>query len=253
MQYEIKQFGKFKYVEEGEGEPLILLHGLFGALSNFMDLVDYFKNTHKVIIPMLPLYDLTVLDTSVSGLAKHVQKFIDARGLNQVHLLGNSLGGHIGLVYTLNQQAKVKTITLTGSSGLFENGMGETYPKRGDYDYIRKKTELTFYDPQVASKELVDEVYSIVNNRLKALKVIQLARSAIKHNLGDELKDIKVPTCLIWGKNDTITPPMVAEEFHKLIPNSEVHWIDKCGHAPMMEVPGEFNTILAAFLAKHKG
>lgn len=253
MQYEIRHFGKFKYVEEGEGEPLVLLHGLFGALSNFKDLVDHFKQTHRVIIPMLPLFDLSLLDTTVAGLAKHVQKFIDARGLDNVHLLGNSLGGHVGLVYTLKHQDKVKTITLTGSSGLFENGMGETYPKRGDYDYIRKKTELTFYDPSVATKELVDEVYSIVNNRLKALKIISLARSAIKHNLGEELNDIKVPTCLIWGKNDTITPPMVAEEFHKLMPASEVHWIDKCGHAPMMEVPGEFNVILDAFLAKHKG
>jgi 2-hydroxy-6-oxonona-2,4-dienedioate hydrolase len=253
MQYEIKHFGKFKYVEEGEGEPLILLHGLFGALSNFKDLVDHFKLTHKVIIPMLPLFDLSLLDTSVSGLAKHVQKFIDARGLDQVHLLGNSLGGHVGLVYTLGNQSKVKTITLTGSSGLFEHGMGETYPKRGDYDYIRKKTELTFYDPNTATKELVDEVYGIVNNRLKALKIISLARSAIKHNLGDELNTITVPTCLIWGLNDTITPPMVAEEFQKLIPNSEVHWIDKCGHAPMMEVPGEFNKILDGFLARHKG
>jgi 2-hydroxy-6-oxonona-2,4-dienedioate hydrolase len=194
-----------------------------------------------------------LLETSVSGLARYVQKFLDHRKLDKVHLLGNSLGGHIGLVYTLKHQERVKTITLTGSSGLFENGMGETYPKRGDYDYIKKKTELTFYDPNVATKELVDEVFSIVNNRLKALKIISLARSAIKHNLGDELQQVKTPTCLIWGKNDTITPPMVAEEFHKLLPNSELHWIDKCGHAAMMEVPTEFNTILDGFLEKHKG
>jgi 2-hydroxy-6-oxonona-2,4-dienedioate hydrolase len=253
MQYEIKNLGKFKYVEEGEGEPLVLLHGLFGALSNFKDLVDHFKLTHKVIIPMLPLFDLSLLETSVNGLAKHVQRFIEARGLNNMHLLGNSLGGHIGLVYTLREQHKVKTIILTGSSGLFENGMGETYPKRGDYDFIRKKTEMTFYDPKVATTELVDEVYSIVNNRLKALKIISLAKSAIRHNLGDEINEIKVPTCLIWGRNDTITPPMVAEEFKALIPNSELHWIDKCGHAPMMEVPEEFNAIVDDFLARHKG
>lgn len=253
MEYEIKQTGKFKFVEEGAGEPLVLLHGLFGALSNFQDLVNHFKKTHKVIIPLLPLYDLNILDTSVSGLAKHVQKFIDAKGLRDVHLLGNSLGGHVGLVYTLKHQHLVKTLTLTGSSGLFENGMGETYPKRGDYEYMRKKTELTFYDPKIATKELVDEVYSIVNNRLKVIKIISLARSAIKHNLGNELKDIKVPVCLIWGKNDTITPPMVAEEFHSLLSNSELHWIDRCGHAPMMEVPGEFNIILDKFLSEHKG
>ena len=253
MEYEIQHLGKFKFVEEGEGEPLVLLHGLFGALSNFKDLVEHFRKTHKVIIPILPLYELNLLETSVAGLAKHVTKFIEAKGLTKVHLMGNSLGGHIGLVYALKNQNNIKTITLTGSSGLFENGMGETYPKRGDYEYIRKKTELTFYDPKVASKELVDEVYGIVNNRLKALKIISLARSAIKHNLGDELQDIRVPVCLIWGKNDTITPPMVAEEFHKLLPTSEVHWIDKCGHAPMMEVPAEFNQILGDFLQRHKG
>ncbi len=252
MEYEIKHSGKFKYVAEGNGEPLILLHGLFGALSNFKDLVDHFKHSYRVIIPLLPLYDLSLLDTSVSGLAKHVTKFIEHEKLSNFHLLGNSLGGHIGLVYTLKHQNLVKSITLTGSSGLFENGMGETYPKRGDYNYVQKKTELTFYDPKVATKELVDEVFHIINNRLKALKIIALARSAIKHNLGDELQEIKIPVCLIWGKNDTITPPMVAEEFHKLLPTSELHWIDKCGHAPMMEVPAEFNTILTTFLGKHK-
>ena len=253
MEYEIRHSGKFKYVEEGTGEPLVLLHGLFGALSNFKDLVDHFKNTHRVIIPLLPLYDLTLIETSVSGLSRYVAKFIEQQNLTNIHLLGNSLGGHIGLVYTLKHLNIVKSITLTGSSGLFENGMGETYPKRGDYNYVKTKTELTFYDPNVATKELVDEVFSIVNNRIKALKIIALARSAIRHNLGDELQEIKMPACLIWGKNDTITPPMVAEEFHKLLPNSELHWIDKCGHAPMMEVPVEFNEILSSFLAKCKG
>lgn len=252
MELQVQTLGKFKFVEEGEGEPLILLHGLFGALSNFKDLFDYFKNKYKVIIPMLPLFELG-LDTGVGALAKYVQRFIDSRGFEKVHLMGNSLGGHIGLIYTLAHADKVKTLTLTGSSGLFENGMGETYPKRGDYEFIRKKTELTFYDPAVATKDLVDEIYDIVNNRLKAIKIIALAKSAIRNNLSDELREIKVPTCLIWGKNDTITPPMVAEEFRQLLPNSELHWIDKCGHAPMMEVPGEFNEILSGFLSKHSG
>ncbi len=251
MQYEIRQSGKFQFVEEGTGEPLVLLHGLFGALSNFRDLVEHFRKTHRVIIPMLPLFDLGLLDTTVGGLAKFVTRFIESRGLGRVHLLGNSLGGHVALVYTLKNPGKVATLTLTGSSGLFENGMGETYPKRGDYEYIRNKTALTFYDPAMATKELVDEVYGITNNRVKVLKIIALAKSAIRHNLGDELQDIKAPTCLIWGKNDTITPPMVAEEFKKLIPNAELHWIDKCGHAPMMEVPQEFNKILSDFLSRH--
>jgi pimeloyl-ACP methyl ester carboxylesterase len=248
MEYEIKKEGKFDYVEVGEGEPLMLLHGLFGALSNFSDLIEHFKHTHKVIVPILPLYDLDLLHTTVKGLAKYVQQFIDHKGYNQIHLLGNSLGGHVGLVYILSHPEKIKTLILTGSSGLFENAMGDSYPKRGDYEYIRAKTAETFYDPAVATKELVDEVFEITNSRIKVIKIIALAKSAIRHNLGDELGQIKVPTLLIWGKNDKVTPPFVAEDFHKLIPNSELAFIDQCGHAPMMEVPVAFNQILEKFL-----
>ncbi len=250
MEYEIKQLDKFKFIEEGDGEPLVLLHGLFGALSNFKPLIEYFRHHYKVVVPMLPLLEMDILHTSVGGLAKFVNKFLDAKDYQGVHLLGNSLGGHVGLVHVLKHPERIKSLILTGSSGLFENGMGDSYPKRGDYEYIKKKTELTFYDPNTATKELVDEVYGIVNNRLKAIKIIALAKSAIRNNLGEELKEVKLPTLLIWGNNDTITPPFVAKEFNKLIPNSELHFVDKCGHAPMMEVPDEFNAILHKFLKK---
>ena len=250
MQYEIKEHNKFKFIEEGQGEPLVLLHGLFGALSNFKDLIEYFKQHYKVVVPMLPLFDLDILHTSVGGLAKYVNRFLELKDYKNIHLLGNSLGGHVALVYLLKHPERVKSLTLTGSSGLFENGMGDTYPKRGDYDYIRTKTEVTFYDPKMATKELVDEVFSITNNRLKVIKIIALAKSAIRNNLGEELNNIQQPTLLIWGNNDTITPPFVAREFQRLIPNSELHFIDKCGHAPMMEVPEEFNVILHKFLKK---
>ncbi|HYC39856.1 MAG TPA: alpha/beta fold hydrolase [Chitinophagaceae bacterium] len=250
MQYEIRQHEKFKFVEEGTGEPLILLHGLFGALSNFEKLIEYFRRHNKVVVPMLPLLEMDILHTSVSGLAKFVHKFIEARGYRDVHLLGNSLGGHVALLHVLKHPERIKSLILTGSSGLFESGMGDSYPKRGDYEYIKKKTELTFYDPKIATKDLVDEVYSITNNRLKAVKIIALAKSAIRNNLNEELSQIKQPTLLVWGANDAVTPPFVAREFHRLIPNSELHFIDKCGHAPMMEVPDEFNSILHKFLKK---
>lgn len=252
MNYTIKEDGKFKFIEEGEGEVLMLLHGLFGALSNFSDLIEYFKQSHRVVVPVLPLLELDLLHTSVGGLEKFVNKFIDQRGYSNIHLMGNSLGGHVALVHVLKNPSKIKSLILTGSSGLFENGMGDSYPKRGDKEYIRHKTSLTFYNPALATEELVNEVFEITNNRLKVIKIIALAKSAIRNNLGEELNQIKKPTCLIWGNNDTITPPFVGEEFHKLIPNSELHFINKCGHAPMMEVPVEFNAILDDFLKRQQ-
>jgi pimeloyl-ACP methyl ester carboxylesterase len=248
MEYEIIKDGKFNYLEVGQGETLMLCHGLFGALSNFSDLIEKFRHTHKVVVPILPLFDLDILHTTVSGLEKHIASFIEHKNYTNIHLLGNSLGGHVALVYVLKHPERVKSLTLTGSSGLFENAMGDSYPKRGDYEYIKNKTAQTFYDPAVATPELVDEVFEITKNRIKVIKIIALAKSAIRHNLGEELNQIQQPTLLIWGKNDIVTPPFVAEEFKKLIPNSQLHFIDKCGHAPMMEVPVEFNSILEKFL-----
>jgi 2-hydroxy-6-oxonona-2,4-dienedioate hydrolase len=250
MSYQIRQEGKFRFIEEGEGEPLLMLHGLFGALSNFQGLINYFVQHNKVIVPMLPLFELDLLHSTVGGLEKFLYKFIEHKDYRNIHLLGNSLGGHVALLHVLKHPERIKSLILTGSSGLFENGMGDTYPKRGDYEYIKKKTSLTFYDPEIATKELVDEVFEIVNNRIKAIKIISLAKSAIRNNLGEEISQIKQPTLLVWGNNDTVTPPFVAREFNRLIPNSELHFIDKCGHAPMMEVPDEFNRILHLFLQK---
>lgn len=250
MQYEVKQDGKFKFIEEGEGEVILLLYGLFGDLKNFYALIEHFRKSYKVVAPVLPLLDLDLLHTSVGGLQKYVHKFVEHRKYKDIHLLGNSLGGHVALVYALKHPENIRSLILTGSSGLFESGMGDTYPKRGDKEYIRKKTSLTFYDPALATDELVNEVFEITNNRLKAIKIIALAKSAIRNNLGEELTRIKQPVCLVWGNNDTITPPFVAKEFQKFMPQSELHFIDKCGHAPMMEVPGEFCIIMEGFLAK---
>jgi 2-hydroxy-6-oxonona-2,4-dienedioate hydrolase len=226
----------------------MLLHGLFGALSNFYDIIEGFKKTHKVVIPILPLYDLPIEETTVGGYVNYVERFVAYKGYQKVIVLGNSLGGHIALIYALANPDKIKGVVLTGSSGLFESAMGDSYPKRGDYDYIKKKAELTFYDPKFASKELVDELFDIVNDRAKVIRVLATAKSAIRQNLAEEVAKISAPTLLIWGNNDTITPPFVGEEFHKLIPNSQLFFIDKCGHAPMMEQPEEFNRYLGKFL-----
>lgn len=246
----LKTDGNFQYIEEGQGEPLVLLHGLFGGLSNFTDVIEHFSPNYRVIIPQLPIYTLPVLNTNIPALSKFLHEFLKLKNLSQVSLLGNSLGGHIGLVYSSQQPQMVKRLILTGSSGLYENAFGGTTPRKGDKEYLRKKIEVTFYDASLATDELVDECYNIVNDRTKLIRILSLAKSAIRHNMAKDLPDLKMKTCLIWGKQDNITPPDVANEFNRLIPNSELFWIDQCGHAPMMEHPQEFNRILAEWLTK---
>ncbi|MGB6151325.1 MAG: alpha/beta hydrolase [Pricia sp.] len=251
MEKKIIEEGKYRYTEKGEGTPIIVLHGLMGGLSNFHGVTDHFpKKGYKILLPELPIYGMPMLKTNVKQFAKFVEEFIEFKGLKDVILLGNSLGGHIGLLHTKMYPDKVKALVITGSSGLYESAMGDGYPRRGDYDFIQKKAENVFYDPKVATKEIVDEVFATVNDRNKILKTLAIAKSAIRHNMADDLPAMQTPTCIIWGKNDTVTPPDVADLFNELLPDSELFWIDKCGHAPMMEHPDEFNTVLDAWLEK---
>lgn len=249
MDYPVIEEGGFKYIEtKGGAQNLLLLHGLFGALSNFTGILQHFGSTYNVVVPILPIFDMPFRKLSVSGLVDHVSAFVEKKGFSKVHVLGNSLGGHISLLYALANPERIASITLTGSSGLFESAMGSTFPKRGDYDYIKKKAEDTFYDPSVATKELVDEIFDIVNDRNKAIRVVATAKSAIRHNLRERLQAITAPTLLIWGKEDQVTPAFVGEEFHERIKNSKLFLLEKCGHAPMMEHPEVFNHHLSEFL-----
>ncbi|AKP71317.1 alpha/beta fold family hydrolase [Riemerella anatipestifer] len=222
-----------------------------GGLSNFDDMVKFFSEKgYKVYVPELPIYDLPVLNTNLTAISKFVAKFIKEEVKEPVTIVGNSMGGHIGLILTLSKPELVKNLVLTGSSGLYEKSFGDSFPRKGDKEYIRKKTQEVFYDPAVATDQLVDEVFSVVNDRMKGIKTVMLARSAIKHNMIKDLPKITCPTCIIWGKQDNVTPPEVAVDMHKYIPNSDLYWIDKCGHAAMMEKPQEFNEILLSWLKK---
>jgi pimeloyl-ACP methyl ester carboxylesterase len=249
MTKDLTKNGKFEYYESGEGTPILVLHGLMGGLSNFEGVTEFFpQQGYKVVVPILPLYSMSLLKTSVGTFAKFINEFIEHMGWKEVILLGNSLGGHIGLVTTKLYPEKVKALVITGSSGLYESAMGESYPKRGDYEYIKQKAEGVFYDPAVATKEIVDEVFETVNDRNKLIKTLAIAKSAIRHNMGKDLPKLSLPVCIIWGKQDNVTPPEVANEFHEKLPDSDLFWIDKCGHAAMMEHPDEFNTILHKWL-----
>ncbi len=244
----IKEEQSFEYIDEGQGEVLLLLHGLFGSLSNWEAIVDWFSKNYRVIIPLLPIYEMPISEAGLEGLVAHIKSFVKLKELQNITLMGNSLGGHLALIYALEEPGNVSRLVLTGSSGLFENSMGGSFPKRGNYDYIKERVQYTFYNPKIISEDYIREIFKTTNSIPKCMRIVAIAKSAQRNNMATEIVKIKVPTLLIWGLNDTITPPMVAHDFNRLIPNSKLRFIDKCCHAPMMEQPAKFNELLEEFL-----
>lgn len=232
----------------GEGEPVILLHGLFGSLCNWEHVAYEFTGTHRVLIPRLPFYTMPISSERLNDLVTYLENFIEEHRLDKVTLIGNSLGGHLAILYAWQNPSRVRKLVLAGSSGLFENSFGGTFPRVKDYEYIREKVSSTFYKREVVTPELVNEVFETVQSTAKTLRIIGLAKAAQRHNVASILSYINAPTLLIWGLQDVITPPEVALEFQEHLPQSEVVFLDHCGHVPMMEQPKLFNKYVREFL-----
>ena len=255
--FPVRQLDSFEYVDEGPTSdlpPVVLLHGMLGDLTNWNDTLRVLSdNDYRVVAPVLPVYEMSLKEASVPGLVSYVRAFLSQLSIDQAILVGNSLGGHVALLYALKYPDAVAALVLAGASGIYEINVGTSTPRRQDKEFIRERTELTFYDPVHATDELVDEMYDMVNDRSRVLRLIRIARSAEKEIVTEKLSGIDSPTLLVWGRDDEITPPDVAEEFYKRLPQAQLHFIDRCGHAPMIERPERFNAATLRFLRETFG
>jgi 2-hydroxy-6-oxonona-2,4-dienedioate hydrolase len=251
MNLNVASSGAFKYVDEGppHGLPVLLLHGMLGEIENWeRAAVHLATHGYRVLIPFLPVYELPIRETSVTGLVRYVRGFVEALDLGGVVVAGNSLGGHVALLYALAYPADVRALVLSGASGIYELELGSSTPRRRDRDFIRERAALTFHDPVHATDEIVDSMYDLLGDRSRVARLIKMARSAKDETVTDRLSSISKPTLLVWGMNDRITPPDVAHQFKSHMPAAELHFLRNCGHAPMVEHPRDFNRLMLDFL-----
>lgn len=253
--FESHHYNDFEYLKISKGKKdsdvLVFLHGMFGGLSNYDALVDYIDD-YTIYVPAIPLYEFKARELTFSNMAKWLHSFFEALEIENPILLGNSMGGHLALEYTVQQPENVKALILTGSSGLQERDFGSTFPRRNDRDYVRKQAAITFYDDDFVTEELMDEIMDVINDRSNLLNVLAIARETHEYSMEEYLPEIKQDVLLIWGEEDEITPPEVGRKFHQDLPNSQLKWISKCGHAPMMEHPEKFALYLNEFLTELK-
>jgi pimeloyl-ACP methyl ester carboxylesterase len=239
---------EFRWLERGRGEPVILLHGLMGQMHHWDAVLEGLDDGYRAIALTLPIFGRALGEASLGALARHVVAFMDALEMPRAIVGGNSLGGHVALRVALEHRDRVTGLLLTGSSGLFERGFSSGVPHRPDRRWVREKMEEVFFDPSLVTEGWVDEAHRVVTTPASAVRVLRLARDARRDNLEARLGLIRVPTLLVWGREDRITPPEVGERFRELIPGARLTYLARCGHAPMLEQPEEFADVVADWL-----
>ncbi len=223
---------------------------MFGKAGNWQECARQLSRRWRVFIPELPIFDMPAHETGIENLSEYLRRFMDRNDIGRALLAGNSLGGHIALQMGLRYPGRVSAMVLTGSSGLFERGFERNVPRRPTRDWLRTKIREVFYDECHVTEALVDEVNDTICDPRRAIQILRIAKSAKRDNLRHVLHRITCPVLLAWGADDNITPPSVAREFKEFLPNAELEFIPKCGHAPMMERPHEFTRIMEHFLEK---
>lgn len=236
-------------IDKGRGRPIVMLHGMFGHASNWQGTIDILSSKYRTIALELPYTELDKENCNVEYLSDHVLRFADSHGIDKATFMGNSLGGHIALDLAVKNKDRVDALVLTGSSGLSERGFEKDLEIHPSRPYVRKKVEAMFFSKDLATDELVESVYETLLDKKSKLKIVRLTKSAKDYNMKDLLHEIDCDTLLIWGRQDTITPPDIALQFEKKIKNVRLEFLDNCRHAPMMEHPKEFGRMVLEFLS----
>jgi pimeloyl-ACP methyl ester carboxylesterase len=239
----------FRWLERGEGEPVLFLHGLMGSMDQWDRTLEHLGGPAcRPMALALPVFEPWLAEATIEALADHVRGFLDALEIPRLVLGGNSLGGHVALRVALAVPERVTGLILTGSSGLFERSFARGVPHRPGAAFVREKMEEVFHDPALVTPDWVESVRRLVSTSASALRILRFARAARRDNVETRLGGLRAPTLLVWGRNDRITPPEVAERFRRGIADVELLYLSSCGHAPMLEWPDRFAAAVAWWL-----
>jgi pimeloyl-ACP methyl ester carboxylesterase len=242
-------------LEMGSGDRSVLfLHGLFGSPAHWTSIMEGLQEEYRLIAPQLPIDRAQNRRQegvkSISELTDMVEATIDHMGLERFVLCGNSLGGLIAIDLALRHPDRVVALVLAGSAGLYERSLTNGVKPKPTREFVRSVISDIFFDDAMITEALIDEWFQIIQDRDYARFILRISRATRDRCVEEELGQLKMPTMILWGREDQITPPEVAHQFQEKIPRSRLHFIDRCGHSPNVEQPAIFAEHLKGFLAE---
>ncbi len=244
---------KIHYVDEGQGETILMIHGFGGSHQNFQKITEKLKDHYRVIRVDLPGFGLSDFPKEKQNYATMYSSFIadftTALGLDSIYVMGNSMGGGVSWVYTLDHPKQVKGLVLLDAFGYDAKSIQKHVLRATRFSVFhlalkkglplflsRRAAQRCFENDDLISEKALTRTNRIWNAEGNIDALFALA-SFSEFPSDENIKKIQVPTLIIWGKQDNLIPAEHAARFHHDIKNSAVVVVDHCGHVPMMEQP----------------
>ena len=263
-------------IELGSGPPVVFIHGLSGSWQNWLEQLPVFARDHRVITFDLPGFGASQMPRekiTIRGYGRFVDTLLGELGVSSAAVVGNSMGGFIGIELAIRFPERVERLVLVSAAGL-------------SIEYLRNEralavlgaieNRLAAYSGWLASRSdalarrpgarrMIFGIVAKRPDRLPGPLVAEQVRGSGKpgflpaldaltdYPIRDRLGEIACPTLIVWGAEDKLVPARDADEFARLIPNSrKVVW-PETGHVAMIERPEAFNALVQAFLAEEPG
>ena len=242
-----------KVVEMGNGEKTVLfLHGLFSSPEHWRSVMERLADHYRVVAPQLPVDPQPGRRKhgikTISELSDQVAELVDTRQMDPVVICGNSLGGLVAVDLCARRSDFAKGLVLSGSAGLFEkNPIGGIRP-RPSKEFVRNTVNDIVHNKELVTDELVDDWHASICDRDYVRFILRVSRATRDRTVEHELSKLDLPTMIIWGEEDEITPPSTGREFQSRIKGSDLRFLSDCGHAPNWERPEAFADLLCDFL-----
>ncbi|MEC9373644.1 MAG: alpha/beta hydrolase [Planctomycetota bacterium] len=243
--------------EVGKGRPVVYLHGLLGLNEHWIPTARTLAHRARSIMLETPLLTLSGRLCSIQGVSQMLGALIEELVDEPAVIVGSSFGGHVALRIVLDRPSIASGLILVGSSGLYEADYEDEIEARmrmkdveirPSKEWMNRKVAELFHDPSTIPDGVVERVHAELSHRRAARAIVKLSRTSRRDHVGKQLDAVSIPSLVLWGRQDIVTPPRVARDFESLLPDARLHWIDDCGHAPMIEKPREFTEAIGAFL-----
>lgn len=253
---------RVRYLDVGEGPPVVLLHGFASSIENWVAVIPELKKKHRVLAIDLKGFgwtDRPVGDYSPTAQASMLKALMKERGIDKAAIVAHSWGSSVALAFAIAYPDSVDRIALYDAwvyeqqlPSMFQlaraKGVGEFlfaafYSERGE-----ERLANGFYDPEIIPEKLVEDVERAMERPGTRAAALEAVRGMTFNQLEPKYSTIAKPTLLLWGREDIVTPPSIGERLLRQLPNARMVVYPRCGHFPMIEAISESNRELVAFL-----